>query len=115
MKHIKLFTEHIAYCQNPRLEIDNNSLNYFNGFNDKVLQGPKKEFIENSIKDGSSYFGDDFDWKEYGLAKKEYDKYSKEYKYCYNARDGHDSFLLFYSNYKFPKCIPFDAKKEFEV
>lgn len=113
MKHIKLYTEHVASCQNPEMEIDNDDLNHFNGFNDKVLQGPKREFIEISMEDGSSYFGGDFDWRDGHLAKKEFDKYSKVYKYCYNARDGHDSLLLFYTNYKLPRCSEFDSKSEF--
>lgn len=101
----------ISHVGNPKAEISNDDLNYFLGFNDKTLQGPKKDFIQDCVERGDVLFGSDYDWKDESV-NNEYLEESPKYKYCYNARHGHDSFILVYSNIEFTNCIPFNAEQE---
>jgi hypothetical protein len=113
---IKLYSqfcnEHIAAVSNPQMEITNDDLNHFCGFNDRTLQGPKRDFIQSHIDSSNIKIGSEYDWKDNSV-EKEHALWSTDYKYCYNARAGYDSFILVYSNIELPKCTPFDSFIEF--
>lgn len=111
MRYLKTFLESIS---DIRFEIDNNDLKlYILGVND--ISQCKKDFFDKAISDKDILIGGEYDWRNVTDVEHEYKSNMDKYQYCYNAMNGHDSYILFYSNIELPNCILFNSEIEFNV